>query len=89
MKEQYGIFQKADAGCTERDIVVESYPYSPTSSKIFGKYRVEPNRFTLLLVGKDGFVKFRSNKIVAAQSIFNMIDVMPMRREEITRRKNK
>ena len=27
MKEQNGIFQKADAGCTERDIVVETYPY--------------------------------------------------------------
>lgn len=41
--------------------------------------------FEVLLVGKDGTVKLRSDKPVAASEINALIDTMPMRQEEMRR----
>jgi hypothetical protein len=41
--------------------------------------------FAVLLVGKDGGVKFRSERPVRAEELFALIDTMPMRREEMKR----
>jgi len=38
--------------------------------------------FALMLVGKDGAVKFRSDKVVVPDEIFGLIDQMPMRQKE-------
>ena len=40
-------------------------------------------RFEVLLVGKDGTVKLRRAKPVAASEITALIDTMPMRQEEM------
>ena len=40
-------------------------------------------RFEVLLVGKDGTVKLRREKPVAASEITALIDTMPMRQEEM------
>ena len=37
----------------------------------------------ILLVGKDGGVKLRSEEPVSIQRIFDLIDSMPMRRREM------
>lgn len=42
-------------------------------------------RFAVLLVGKDGGVKFRSARPVRAEELFALIDTMPMRRQEMRR----
>ena len=39
--------------------------------------------FVVLLVGKDGGEKFRSETPVPAQEVFRRIDAMPMRRREV------
>ena len=44
---------------------------------------VRSGAFQLILIGKDGAVKLRSDKPVAAQDIFKIIDSMPMRRQEM------
>jgi len=39
--------------------------------------------FMFYLIGLDGGVKFSSSEIVSNQELFKIIDVMPMRRDEI------
>ncbi|KQY45757.1 MULTISPECIES: DUF4174 domain-containing protein [Rhizobium/Agrobacterium group] len=38
--------------------------------------------FALALVGKDGSVKFRTDEVVQAAVLFDLIDQMPMRKQE-------
>jgi hypothetical protein len=50
---------------------------------IRNKFDAPLGRFTCILVGKDGGVKFRQNAQVKLQDIFTLIDAMPMRQEEM------
>ena len=47
------------------------------------RFGVEPGRFTVLLVGKDGTVKHRSREPVEPGELYALIDAMPMRRREM------
>jgi len=47
---------------------------------------VPEDKFTLILIGKDGTVKLRSNEVVPTADLFALIDSMPMRREEVRRK---
>ena len=51
------------------------------------RYKAKPGRFTVILIGKDGGVKLVREGHVALQEIFDLIDTMPMRRQEM-REKN-
>ena len=44
------------------------------------RYRLEPRRFTVLLIGKDGHVALRADRPIAADRLQRVIDAMPMRR---------
>ncbi|MEO1019351.1 MAG: DUF4174 domain-containing protein, partial [Pseudomonadota bacterium] len=46
-------------------------------------FGVENSDFRVLLIGKDGGVKLRSNEWVSAHEVFALIDTMPMRRREM------
>ncbi|MFP4354458.1 MAG: DUF4174 domain-containing protein [Phycisphaerae bacterium] len=46
-------------------------------------YRIDNDEFAVVLVGKDGTVKLNSRRVVPAESIFDLIDQMPMRRREM------
>ncbi len=50
-------------------------------------FDIDIEEFVVLLIGKDGGVKLRSEEVVSSQELFALIDGMPMRRSEI-RRKN-
>ncbi len=50
-------------------------------------FDIDIEEFAVLLIGKDGGVKLRSEQVVSSQELFALIDGMPMRRSEI-RRKN-
>lgn len=39
--------------------------------------------FKFYLIGLDGGIKYRSEKVVDNKTLFQLIDVMPMRRQEI------
>lgn len=47
------------------------------------RFRVKESDFQVILVGKDGGVKYRSNEPVAPEVFFQEIDQMPMRRREM------
>jgi hypothetical protein len=50
------------------------------------RYGIDPGDFTVILVGKDGTEKRRSERPVAIESVFGQIDQMPMRQRELQRR---
>ena len=54
--------------------------YESTSS-IRKRFNFED--FILILIGKDGGVKYRTNEPVKINKIFELIDKMPMRMQEI------
>jgi hypothetical protein len=86
-KNQNRIFQKEDAACVERDIIVEYYVLKSKGVHFFDKYQVSKNDFTLLLIGKDGFVKLRSKEVVKPERIYALVDAMPMRKDEMRKMK--
>lgn len=53
------------------------------AKKIYEDCGLDPNFKGTLLLGKDGGVKLEEPFEVSAQSVFNLIDRMPMRRTEI------
>jgi hypothetical protein len=52
------------------------------------KYKITEEEFHVLLIGKDGSVKFRDDSPISNDKLFGIIDAMPMRRAEM-RNKNK
>ena len=48
-------------------------------------YSAVPDESLLVLIGKDGGVKRRSDEIVGMTKLFNQIDAMPMRQREMNR----
>ena len=51
------------------------------------RFKIPPNEFSLILIGKDGGIKLRRNDQVDLAEVFELIDSMPMRRNEM-RQKN-
>lgn len=47
------------------------------------RFGIEAGRFTVVLVGKDSGVKLVAHRDADLQSIFNLIDSMPMRQQEM------
>ena len=94
-QEQAAALEEADAGLNDRDLLVfhlfgEGSSHvgeeSLTQEEVTGlrdRFDVDPNAFTLILIGKDGTVKRRAEAVVSAQDLFNQIDAMPMRRREM------
>ncbi|MEM8700077.1 MAG: DUF4174 domain-containing protein, partial [Pseudomonadota bacterium] len=53
------------------------------NSELAREYR--PGDFTVILFGLDGGEKFRADRIVAPSELEALIDLMPMRRQELRR----
>ena len=67
-------------------IVADSGRYDslPSAEALRAKFRVkEQTPFTVILVGKDGQEKLRDTAPVEANALFELIDSMPMRQDEI------
>jgi hypothetical protein len=77
-------FLKADmSGIRERDIRIQRY-YAIFSKNEFVKRGIK-GTFTVVLVGKDGGDKLQSTTPITLQKLYETIDAMPMRREEMKR----
>lgn len=50
------------------------------------QFDVGEGRFLFILIGKDGSEKLRSNHPVSTSKLFDLIDSMPMRQEEMRRK---
>ncbi len=94
-QEQVAALEGARAGLNDRDLLVfhlfgagSSHvgEESLTQEEVTGlrdRFDIDPNAFTLILIGKDGTVKRRAEAVVGAQDLFDQINAMPMRRREM------
>lgn len=51
------------------------------------RFAAAPDRFTLILIGKDGGIKLKRNDETRLRDIFARIDSMPMRQSEMRQKK--
>ncbi len=86
--QQKQILESNEAGCLDRDIVIETYVLNKTDKTVLTRYNISSVPFTFLLIGKDGHVALRSFKTVPNAQLFALIDGMPMRRDEMRRKRH-
>ncbi len=89
--------ERDGAGLRERDVVVIRMAGSTVDAPhdvnldakgVRGATGLDAARFGVALIGKDGLEVFQQSEPVTAQSLFAIIDAMPMRREEIQQRRS-
>ncbi len=84
LKQQADSFILFESGMKERDIIIEQFCFSDSTRNKFTTWKIPADKvFTLILVGRDGGEKFRCYKPVSAAAIFNIVDAMPMRIQEM------
>lgn len=83
LQEQRAILAKDPEGLSERDLLILE---PPSTESLQNRYRITPEEFTVILVGKDGGEKLRQDHPVTLGELFGLIDQMPMRRREMRRR---
>lgn len=47
------------------------------------RFNIDPSEFRIILIGKDGGSKYRSDEFIRHEKLFDVIDEMPMRRLEM------
>ena len=86
--QENAILARDEAELRSRDVVVQTI--TPEAARRRADLDVAPETtFEVLLVGKDGGVKLRSEKPVASSVITALIDTMPMRQEEMRRKRGR
>jgi hypothetical protein len=81
-KEQTILLARENLAVQERDIRITIVN---AGSNLFSKYKVNPDEFTVILIGKDGSEKLRTNELLQPAKLFAVIDAMPMRKREMRR----
>lgn len=69
------------------DVVIDRARTVLSADALRRHYGVAVDAFAVLLIGKDQGVKLRSDVPVAPDRVFALVDRMPMRQEEMRRRK--
>ena len=59
-----------------------------SAAALRSRYRISADEFAILLIGKDTGVKLWERETVRPSRIFDLIDSMPMRQQEMRRRSN-
>ena len=92
-REQLDQLRADPAGLQERDVqVYRIFPaglitserdvleHNDLSDQYRSQYGVDPETFTVILVGKDGTEKLRTDQVLRTDKLYAVIDAMPMRR---------
>ena len=85
LQKQQQLLDTDKQGLQQRDIEVRIYSASDVSA---WKQNHIIGGFTILLIGKDGGEKLRSHQPVTTTKLFDIIDAMPMRKEEMRHIRN-
>lgn len=85
--KQQQLLAAATEGVNERDLRSRIFVVAAENNRTFKRYKVDPKKYTFLLIGKDGREKFRATQVVTPQLLFTIVDAMPMRQEEMRRRR--
>lgn len=83
LEKQLQIFEKDPDGLKERDLKVSVNVWNAKQDAMYRRWKIDQKKFTLILIGKDGQAKFRSEKPTTLKQLYSIIDVMPMRRSEM------
>jgi hypothetical protein len=98
-KQQTREFEGQKDGILDRDLIILELleiretraGTKPLSERVARQMRrqfdVGAGEFVLILIGKDGTVKLRSNQPVVISKLFGLIDAMPMRQQEMLKKK--
>ena len=89
---QRKLWKGEEPGFKERQLVVLPLlaDRQPNPSAVLGKrFGVDPEAFTVILLGKDGHNAYQSKEPVSADFLYHRIDAMPMRRDEMRRQKDR
>lgn len=96
-KNQITELKNNDKGLKERKLLVyqikkDSYKKGllensdwQKSTDLYKTYRKTNTPFEILLIGLDGGIKLRQSKLLNCKYLFSIIDVMPMRRSELSK----
>lgn len=99
-REQIRLLEGSESGLEDRDLILatifedrageleEDTISTNEASGLRETFSIPKDRFTAVLVGKDGGEKHRSSAPVSLRDIFDLIDAMPMRRRETSNRKS-
>ena len=91
MVQQVELLRKQTDGLTDRDMVVLQVSGASVravygsgspidAARLKREANIDGDGFQAVLVGKDGGIKLRSDKVVSDVEMFDLIDRMPMRR---------
>lgn len=80
VEQQIRLLNLESAGVKDRSLVITVVP--KVDSRI-QKYSINPDQFTILLIGKDNMEKHRTTTILPPDQLFGIIDAMPMRKSEM------
>ncbi len=90
VREQRALFAGHEAELKDRDVVLMFVPATDPELTSAGEwealrrqFHAEDTRFMVVLLGKDGDEKFRSNEPVTIEKLNALIDAMPMRQQEM------
>lgn len=53
------------------------------ATKLRDRFNIDPSEFRIILTGKDGGSKYKSDEFIRHKKLFEIIDEMPMRRLEM------
>lgn len=97
-QSQIAEFRKDLTGLKERKLII--YQVMPgeyktgldgenkkKSGRLYNDYRKTDAGFEVVLLGLDGGVKLQQNELLPLEKLYATIDVMPMRRREMERKK--
>lgn len=94
-RQQMQIWQADAAGTDDRDLklvqilrtgesqVAGRSISSASAERLRKQFEITPEQFAVILVGKDGTEKQRSETPIDLAALFRTIDTMPMRRQEM------
>jgi len=95
LKAQNDILAGSPDELKERDIVIWRFIHQTSVQKdkkymphlstdpFYKEFGVRRDEFRVLLIGKDGDIKFEANEPATVQTLFGLIDAMPMRQREM------
>ncbi len=85
IQQQWLLFRNDSSGLAERDVQIKRVA---AGNFLYKKYAVPlTDPFTIILEGRDGGEKYRSNQLTPVTHLFALIDAMPMRQAEMRKKK--
>ena len=83
LSQQERLLHSHDAELKERDLTKIILRSRAENAEIAERFNLAKADFALLLIGKDGLEKLRSRDVVSPETLFRLVDSMPMRQEEM------